>query len=155
MYKIIMEKNMKIVNLWGLLFVGILLIPNILFALRHREGFENAWHNRLVETLEQIGRFGCFIFMWLQVPGTCFGWPSDEAFALYLVLDAVLLLAYCVIWGICFNKSSLFRALALSILPSLLFLASGFLSRSILLILAALVFAPCHILLSYKNAKQV
>ena len=146
---------MKIVYLWGLLFVGILLIPNILFALRHREGFENAWHNRLVETLEQIGRFGCFIFMWLQVPGTCFGWPSDEAFALYLVLDAVLLLAYCVIWGICFNKSSLFRALALSILPSLLFLASGFLSRSILLILAALVFAPCHILLSYKNAKQV
>ena len=145
---------MKIVNLWGLLFVGILLIPNILFALRHREGFENAWHNHLVETQEQIGRYGCIKYMWLQVTRTCFGWPSDEAFALYLVLDAVLLLAYCVIWGICFNKSSLFRALALSILPSLLFLASGFLSRSILLILAALVFAPCHILLSYRNAKQ-
>ena len=38
------------------------------------------------------------------------------------------------------------------ILPSLVFLLSGILSRSPLLILSALLFAPCHFLLSYKNA---
>ena len=37
--------------------------------------------------------------------------------------------------------------------PSVLFLFSGIMSRSILLIIAAILFAPSHILLSYKNAK--
>lgn len=91
--------------------------------------------------------------MVFNVPGTCFGWPSDEAFALYLIVDAVLAAAYCAIWAICFKKSSVFRALALSILPSVMFLFSGIISRSLLLTAASVVFAPCHILLSYKNAR--
>ena len=33
-----------------------------------------------------------------------------------------------------------------------LFLFSGIMSRSVLLTVAAVIFAPCHILLSYKNA---
>ena len=28
-------------NFYGLLFVAAILVPNILFAMRHREGFEN------------------------------------------------------------------------------------------------------------------
>ena len=43
-------------------------------------------------------------------------------------------------------------ALALSILPSVLFLESGILRCYFPLIAAALLFAPCHILISYKNA---
>ena len=59
----------------------------------------------------------------------------------------------CIIWIVCFQKNTIFRALALSILPSVLFLFSGIMSRSVLLILSAVIFAPCHILISYKNAK--
>ena len=50
------------------------------------------------------------------------------------------------------SENSVFRALALSILPSAVFLLSGVLSRSVLLIAAAVVFAPCHILQSLQNA---
>ena len=106
-----------------------------------------------MEAIEQIGRFGCFGFMIINIPGTCFGWWSDEAFAIYLAVDAILVLAYCIIWIICFKKSSRFRALALSILPSVLFLFSGIMSRSILLNIAAVLFAPSHIMISYQNAK--
>lgn len=144
---------MKIFNVFGVILVAVILIPNIIFAIRCRDGFKNNWNNRFVETAEQIGRFGCFAFMVFNVPGTCFGWPSDEAFALYLIVDAVLAAAYCAIWAICFKKSSVFRALALSILPSVMFLFSGIISRSLLLTAASVVFAPCHILLSYKNAR--
>lgn len=139
-------------NIYGLVFMAVIMIPNIVFAVRCRDGFENRWKNRTVETLEQIGRFGCFGFMICYIPGTWFGFPSDEAFAVYLIADSVLIAAYCLIWIICFRKNSVFRALALSILPSAVFLLSGVLSRSVLLIAAAVVFAPCHILLSYKNA---
>lgn len=144
---------MKIFNVFGAILVAVILIPNIIFAIRCRDGFKNNWNNRFVETAEQIGRFGCFAFMFFNVPGTCFGWPSDEAFALYLIVDAVLAAAYCAIWAICFKKSSVFRALALSILPSVMFLFSGIISRSLLLTAASVIFAPCHILLSYKNAR--
>lgn len=139
-------------NLYGLIFMVAILIPNVIFAVKCPDGFNNTWHNKTVEVCEQIGRFGCFAFMIVHIPGTWFGFPSDEAFAVYLVADSLLVLLYCGIWAVCFRKNSVFRALALSILPSLLFLLSGILSRSVLLILAALLFAPCHIMLSYRNA---
>lgn len=140
-------------NAFGLIFMAVIMIPNIIFAIKCKDGFENKRRNKFIEIIEQIGRFGCFGFMIINIPGTWLGWWSDEAFALYLVVDTVLALLYCGIWAVCFRKNSLFRALALSVLPSALFLFSGIMSRSILLILSAMLFAPTHILISYKNAK--
>ena len=140
-------------NIFGLIFIAIIMIPNIIYAIKCKDGFINKWSNKTIELLEQIGRFGCFGFMIINIPGTWFGWWSDEAFAVYLLMDAILVLMYCIIWIVCFKKNTIFRALALSILPSVLFLFSGIMSRSVLLILSAVIFAPCHILISYKNAK--
>ena len=133
--------------------IAVIMIPNIIFTIRCKEGFENKWSNKYVEVTEQVGRLGCFGFMIINIPGTWFGWWSDEAFAIYLIVDTILVVLYCAIWIICFKKSSIFRALALSVIPSVLFLFSGIMSRSILLLIAAILFAPSHILLSYKNAK--
>ena len=115
--------------------------------------FENKWNNKAVEILEQIGRFGCFGFMIINIPGTWFGWWSDEAFAIYLIINAILVLIYCAIWIVCFRKNSVFRALSLSIIPSVVFMFSGIMCRSVLLIASAVIFAPCHIMISYKNTK--
>lgn len=144
---------MEWLNVFGLVMVAVIMIPNILFAMKCKDGFVNKWNSKSVETVEQIGRFGCFGFMIINIPGTWFGWWSDEAFAVYLVVDAVLVTLYCVIWAVCFRKSSVFRALVLSIIPSVLFLFSGIMSRSILLTIAAVLFAPSHILISYQNTK--
>lgn len=142
------------INIFGLVFMVIIMIPNVIFALKCKDGFENRWKNKAVEVLEQIGRYGCFAFMVINIPKTWFGWASDEAFALYLIVDAVLVTAYCVIWAVCFKKNSVFRALSLSIIPSVIFLFSGIMSRSVLLMISALIFSPCHILISYKNARS-
>lgn len=142
------------INVFGLAFMAVMMIPNIIFAVKCRGAFENKCENNAVQMLEQVGRYGCFLFMILNIPKTWFGWWSDEAFALYLIADAVLVTAYCVIWAVCFRKNSMLRALSLSIIPSVIFLFSGIMSRSVLLIISAVIFAPCHILISYKNAKQ-
>lgn len=144
---------MKWLNIFGLIFIIIIMIPNIVFAVKCKEGFANKWNNRFAEIIEQFGRFGCFIFMIINIPGTYLGWRSDEAFAVYLMVNVLLVLSYCLIWMVCFNKSSVFRALALSIIPSVLFLFSGIMSRSVLLMVFSLLFAPSHIMISYKNAK--
>lgn len=141
------------INVFGLVFMIVIMIPNIIFAVKHKDGFENKWKNQLVEMSEQIGRFGCFGFMVVNIPGTWFGWWSDECLAIYLIVDVILVALYCIIWMICFRKNSMFRALALSVIPSVLFLFSGIMSRSVLLVITAVIFAPSHIMISYQNAK--
>ena len=139
-------------NVWGLMFVTVIMIPNIVFAVKCKDGFENLWHNKTVETVEQIGRFGCFGFMIFNIPKTYFGFWFNGALAVYLTVGSILVAAYCLIWAVCFRKNSVFRSLALSILPSLLFLFSGIMLRSVLLLVCAVAFAPSHIAISYKNA---
>lgn len=139
-------------NPFGLVFIILIMVPNIVFAIKNRDGFENSWKNRGAETLEQIGRYTCFATMIFNVPFTCFGFLSHEAFVTYLTANGVLVLAYCLIWIVCFRKNSLFRALSLSVIPSVIFLFSGIISRSVLLAAGALIFAPCHIIISCKNA---
>ena len=145
---------MEYINLYGLSFMAIIMIPNIVYAIRCRDGFGNRWQNKTVETLEQIGRFGCFGFMVINIPGTWFGWWSDEAFAVYLIVDSVLVFAYCILWIVLWKKNNLLRALALSIIPSVVFLFSALMSRSILLTVSALLFAPMHILISIRNTDK-
>ena len=135
---------------FGLIVVLIMLVPNVLFAVFNKDGFQNKWHNKPVEILEQIGRFGCMLFMFIVIPEISFS--SDEAFALYLIADMALLLLYCLMWAVCWKKNGMLRAVSLSVIPSVLFLFSGIISGNIPLIIAAVIFAPCHILISVKNA---
>lgn len=139
-------------NVYGLIFVAVIMIPNIIFAVKCKDGFDNKWKNKVVEILEQAGRFGCFGFMIFNIPGTYYGWWFEDALPIYLVVSSVLVAAYCLIWAICFKKSSIFRAFALSIIPSVLFLFDGIAIGSVFLTIFAVIFAPCHILISFKNA---
>ncbi len=145
---------MEWLNLFGLVFTAVLMIPNIVFALRHKGEFVHTRGNKAAETVEQIGRFGCIAFMIVNIPGTWFGCWSDEVFAVYLMADAALALVYCAAWVALRKKRNVFRALVLSALPAALFLLSGVLMRSVPLIVSALLFAPAHILISYTNAEK-
>lgn len=145
---------MNWLNPYGLLLMGIIMIPNILFAVKQKDSFQNFWQNKAVETIEQIGRFGCFALMVFNIPHTYKGFWFPAGKTIYLIVNGCLLIAYSVIWAIYFRRNSLFRALSLSILPSLIFLFSGVMLLSVPLLVASLIFAPSHILLSFKNVKS-
>ena len=139
-------------NVFGLVFITVIMIPNIILAVKHKDAFENKYNNKVIESIEQIGRFGCFGFMIFNIPSTWFGWWSDEAFAIYLLVDALLIVLYLTLWIVCWHKNNVFRALALSIIPSVIFLFSGIMCRSLLLVISSLLFSTTHIFISYKNA---
>lgn len=141
-------------NIFGFIYISLIMTPNIIFAIKNRDGFRNNFNSKLAEIAEQAGRIGCIITMIINIPGTWFGWSSDEAFALYLIIDTALVILYLAVWIVCFKKDGIFRALALSVIPSVIFLFSGIVSRSLLLIASSLLFAPSHILISYKNASE-
>ncbi|MBR4112821.1 MAG: hypothetical protein IKK53_07295 [Ruminiclostridium sp.] len=137
---------------YGLVIVLIILVPNVVFALCNKDGFENNWHNKAVEILEQIGRFGCMIFMFIVIPEISFS--SDESFALYIIVNMALLLLYCLLWIVFFKKNNMAKAVSLSVIPSVIFLFSGIISFNIPLVIAAVIFSPCHILISVKNITE-
>lgn len=145
---------MRWFNGWGLLWIATIMLPNIVFALTHKDGFENLWQNRAVEVLEQIGRFGCFFLMIVNIVPLCGGFWSAAAKTAYCAASAGLTALYLFGWIVFWREDSMAKALLLSILPSLLFLESGVLMRNYPLILAAVIFAPCHILISAKNAAR-
>ena len=142
----------KYVNFWGLILVVIILIPNIVFAMTCKDGFENRYQNKLVETLEQIGRFGCFFSMFILIPYMNKGYWFQQGKTIYLILGFLLVGLYCLGWIVFWKENSIRKSLYLSIVPSLLFLESGVVSGNILLLIFAVIFAPCHILISYWNA---
>ena len=54
---------MEYINIFGAVFMVIIMIPNIIYGIKCKDGFINKWNNKTVEIVEQIGRFGCFGFM--------------------------------------------------------------------------------------------
>lgn len=143
---------MGIFNYIGLIIITIIMVPNIIFMATDKNNFENLYKNKLVEVLEQIGRFGCFIFMIINIPYLYTGFWFSDAKPLYIIINGVLVASYLAIWIICHKKSSIFRSLALSIIPSIIFIFSGIMLVNVPLICTALIFAPTHILISFKNS---
>ena len=140
-------------NYHGLAIVIILLIPNIVFAIKNKNG--SNYKNKLVEVIEQIGRFGCLLFMVFNIPYTYFNFWFDNALIVYLSVNAFLILMYCILWIIYCNKNNKIKALSLSIIPTLIFLFSGVVLAYIPLIAFAILFGFSHIYISYKNATNL
>lgn len=142
----------KYFNIYGLIFVIVILIPNIIFAYSCKDGFENHYENKLVEIMEQIGRFGCFISTFLVIPFLNKGFWFKSGKTIYIALGIVLVTLYCAGWIIFWKEDSIRKSLYLSIVPSLLFIESGVISGNFQLLVFSIIFAPCHILISYMNA---
>ena len=149
---------MAYLNFFGLILMILIMIPNIIYAIKCKGDFGKLPQTKfwkILEVFEQIGRYGCFACMIFNIPGTYFGFVSVNLFSTYLIVNFVLVFAYCIIWIFCFKKNNsvnnLFNVISLSVLPSLVFLFSGILSHSLLLIFFAWVFAPCYIAISVKG----
>ena len=70
-------------NYYGLILMAIIMIPNIIYAAKHKNN-ENSYRNKTVEILEQIGRYGCFVLMIFNIPYTYFNFWFDNALTVYL-----------------------------------------------------------------------
>lgn len=139
-------------NYYGLAVMAIVMIPNIVYAVKHKDAAAGTYNNKAVIALEQIGRYGCFALMIFNFPYTYFDFWFEHALAAYLAVNGALCLAYLIFWIVCWNSNGMLKALSLSIIPSCIFLFSGVVLANIPLIVFAVLFAVTHILISFKNA---
>lgn len=137
-------------NIYGLIIMVIVMIPNIIFAIKDKN-FESKYHNKVVEIIEQIGRFGSMVLMIFNIPLLEFGYWFNNGKIVYMVLTGVLAVLYCFVWFLYFRKSTMEKAMSLAIIPTIIFLFSGIVQGKVLLIITAILFGIGHIIITYNN----
>lgn len=147
------KMGMGWINIHGLLIIILLLLPNIIYAC-YFKNVENKCESRVINLMEQIGRFGSMFLMVFNIGIAEFGFASAVSFFVYLAANAVLMLAYWLFWMLYFNKQNYFYSMMLAILPSGMFLLSGILLRHILLVLTGAIFTFAHIYVTVQNARD-
>lgn len=141
------------INVFGAGFVVLLLIPNIVYALKNRDE-KNLCHNRVMNAVEQVGRYACVVLMWFPLLVWKFGFTSVPEMLLYFAGNGGLLLAYWLIYARYLKERTAKRALALAVIPTCVFLVSGLLLRHWLLVGGAVLFGVGHIYVTKVNAES-
>ena len=139
------------INVFGAIIVILMLIPNIVYAIKNKNE-KNLCTNRLLNVIEQVGRYSCIVLMWLPLLVWRFGFASVFEMILYFVCNGILLAAYWLSFASYMKRRTVRLALVLAILPVCIFLFSGILLRHWLLVCSAVLFAVGHIYVTYRNA---
>ncbi|KEJ00340.1 hypothetical protein N494_04955 [Clostridium botulinum A2B7 92] len=137
-------------SIYGLIIMAIVMIPNVIFAIKEKN-FESKYHNKVVEIIEQIGRFGSMGLMVFNIPLLEFGYWLNNGKIVYMVLTGALAVLYCFVWLLYFRKSTMGKAMLLAIIPTIIFLSSGIIQGKVLLIITAILFGIGHIIITYNN----
>ncbi|MDE6968022.1 MAG: hypothetical protein K2P12_05110, partial [Clostridia bacterium] len=74
-------------NYYGLVVMAIIMIPNIIYAICHKGEEVSKFQNKIVLILEQIGRYGCFVFMIFNIPYTYFNFWFNHPLIVYLSVN--------------------------------------------------------------------
>ncbi len=141
---------MNWISVFGLIIVILLLIPNIIY-FRKNKTITNHYHNPVVLTLEQLGRYGSMFLMVFSIGISEFGFRSKGIFLLWLCIHIIFILFYWLLWIFYFKKPRTMISILLAVVPGVLFLNQGILLGHWLLVIFGLVFSISHIYITNKN----
>ena len=138
-------------NWIGLIFVLIILIPNIIFSFLKKVDYNNYNIPSTIEKMEMFGRGGSMLFMVFNIPSLTDGFFFENGLLVYVIINTILVILYVLLYCLLINKDTMFKSISLSSLPSLVFLFSGSMIQSIPLIICGVIFGFNHINISIKN----
>lgn len=141
---------MNWINIFGLIIVVLLLLPNIIFFYKNKS-MENRCKNKVMNILEQIGRYGSMLFMVINIGTSDFGFRSDEAFVVWLISNIVLIMLYWIFWSLFSSKNPAFISIILAIIPTVIFISHGIFLNYWILVIFGVIFGVSHIYVTYKN----
>lgn len=140
------------INIFGGVIVLLILIPNIIYALKNKEETPEK-SNIIIRIIEQVGRYACMLLMIVPLFVGEFGFSPLEFMFNYLIGNLILLVFYYIFWVLFAKNKSLNKALALAAIPTLIFINSAISVKHWTLLVFALLFGASHIYITYKNSK--
>ncbi len=94
-------------NYIGLIIVILLLVPNIIYAIKIKE--ELRYQNKVLDILENVGRYGSMFFMVFNIPYTWMQFYFNYAKYVYIGVNAFLVITYLVIYLIMWKKNNIVK----------------------------------------------
>lgn len=164
---------MGVINWMNAAVVVLLMIPNLIYAVQLKKGKVKRISNAAKHTkktgitkagagtkkagqgnklpdgimngIEQVGRYGCMLFMIWHLGLREFDFDSVVDFLLWLVVTMLLLAAYWVFWFLYFKNAKTGYTMALAVIPCIVFLLTGFVLHHACLVIAAVLFTVGHV----------
>lgn len=140
------------INIYSGIVVALMMIPNIIFAVKDKENKPNK-SKMIVNIIEQISRYACIILMVLPLFVWEFGFSPLEFMFVYIIGNVILLVLYYIFWGLYSKSKACKNAIALAIIPTLIFINSAISVKHWALLVTAVIFGVSHIYITYINNK--
>lgn len=128
-----------VVNVYGLLFVAIMIVPHIVYARTHNYDMKSV-ENRAMVYIERIGKYCGAFLMAINIGVLEKGFTSDLMKRFWLYSMAVLVAAYIVLWILFFKTNKKGFAYILTILAGFILMYCGLLQVKTLLLTAGIVY---------------
>lgn len=140
------------INIYGGIVVALMLIPNIIFAIKNKEQKPNK-SKKIINIIEQISRYACIILMVLPFFVWEFGFSPLEFMFVYIIGNVILLILYYIFWGLYSKRMAGKYAIVLAVIPTLIFIVSAISVKHWALLVTAVIFGVSHIYVTYTNNK--
>ena len=145
----------------GLLYMLMMVLPNILWARRQPEGYDSSGENKVLQVFERIGQVLCTVALLLF---SDYNPRSIEPWTVWLFLSAALMVLYEVFWIRYFRSkrtvADFYRGLwgipaPGATLPVTAFLLLGIYGKVIWLIGASIIFGVGHVGIHLQHMRKL
>lgn len=128
-----------VVNVYGLIFVAVMIVPHIVYARTHSYDMK-AVENRAMVYIERIGKYCGAFLMAVNIGILEQGFTSELMKNFWLYSTAVLIAIYVILWIIFQKTNNKALAYAITILSGFILMYCGLLQVKSLLLFAGVVY---------------
>ena len=130
-----------VVNVYGLLFAAVLLVPHIVYMKTHTLD-TGVFANRAMVYIDRVGRLASLFLMSFHIGVLELGFTEPQALMrrFWLIVMGVCSVLYALLWLLFFKKETKSCALGIILISSFMVMFSGILQVNTLLLTAGIVY---------------
>lgn len=130
-----------VVNVYGLLFAAVLLVPHIVYMKTHTLD-AGVFTNRAMVYIDRVGRLASLFLMSFHIGVLELGFTEPQALMrrFWLIVMGVCSVLYALLWLLFFKKETKGCALGIILISSFMVMFSGILQVNTLLLTAGIVY---------------
>lgn len=130
-----------IVNIYGLIFDVVLILPHIVYRRSHKIN-KDIYDNKAMYYIDRMGRYGSLFLMAFHIGVLESGFTEPKALmkAFWLISTAVLCLAYLLLWVLFMKQERRWTANLIVAVSAVIIIFSGILQVNTLLLTAGIIY---------------
>lgn len=123
------KQNFNTINLYGLVFVLILLLPNVLFFIKYLKNVNLSGKHKKLYITREVLKYICMALLIFNIPVVTLGYWFSFAPVLMIIISAITLIVYTCVYVFC-KKPIFEKDIILFLILNMMFFIYGFILLS-------------------------